>query len=317
MEITGDELLSTPKMIVENIEKKINSKNLKENKKKDLQRINDYIKYIYKFTDFIINSQYNNFILDDFYNLLNEDRKLMNTKNILKKAKEDYTLFNPSFIYYIHNNTNFIDTLFNSLNSSDDSIIYDLSKDNKIDYIPFWFFMLRNLSSMNYIDFDISEKNIKKNIIEKIKNSILINKECNLPIPIEWINLVKNNVNEEIRNINIISFLKYFKGLVENISVQNEDIRNKILNILEEYYNIIIEYVFNGKFDELLSFDLTIIDKFPLISCDPSKTIYEELKKDINEEFNKNLNILKINEKINKFLEKSDNKNEEKAKLIN
>ena len=39
-------------------------------------------------------------------------------------------------------------------------------------------------------------------------------------IPIEeWINLTKINVDEEIRNININSFLKYFKALIENIDI--------------------------------------------------------------------------------------------------
>ena len=101
----------------------------------------------------------------------------MEANNILKKAKEDSSLFNPSFIYYIKSNTNFIDKWFNSINSFDESIIYDLSKKNKIEYIPFWIFILRNLSSMNFIDFDLSENIIKKYIIEKIKTSIISHKE--------------------------------------------------------------------------------------------------------------------------------------------
>ena len=67
-------------------------------------------------------------------------------------------------------------------------------------------------------------------------------------IPIEeWINLTKINVDEEIRNININSFLKYFKALIENIDIQNEDIRLQVLNILEDFYNNIIDYVFEDK----------------------------------------------------------------------
>ena len=99
--------------------------------------------------------------------------------------------------------------------------------------------------------------------------------------------------------------------------MQNEENSNKILDILEDYYSIIIDYVFKGKFDELLSCDLKKDSQFALISYDPSKTIYNELKKDINNEFNKNLNILKINENINKFLDESENNNTEIIKLIN
>ena len=229
------------------MKKEINSKNLNENKKKELQRIIDFIDYIYKFIDAIINREYKYFKLEDLYKLLNEDNKLMKANNILKKAKEDSSLFNPSFIYYIQSNTNFIDKLFNSINSSDESIIYDLSKENKIEYIPFWLFILRNLSSMNFIDFDLSENITKKNIIEKIKTSIISHKENEKIISIEWINLIKINVNEEIRNTNINSFLKYFKALIENIDIQNEDIRLQVLNILEDFYNNIIDYVFEDK----------------------------------------------------------------------
>ena len=100
---------------------------------------------------------------------------------------------------------------------------------------------------MNFIDFDLSENIIKKYIIEKIKTSIISHKENEKIISIEWINLIKINVNEEIRNTNINSFLKYFKALIENIDIQNEDIRLQVLNILEDFYNNIIDYVFEDK----------------------------------------------------------------------
>ena len=175
-EITKEDVGET-KEILDIIQKKIKSSNLNEKKKKELQRISDYIKYIHKLNENIINLKSNNFILDDFNNLLNEQKQLMDVNSILKKAKENSYIFNPSFIYYIHNNSNFIDKLFNLLNSSNESIIYDLSKGKNIDYIPFWLFMLRNLSSLNNIDIDISDKNLKRNKIEKIKKLIIENKE--------------------------------------------------------------------------------------------------------------------------------------------
>ena len=69
-EITGDEIWTTPKIIVQNMKKEINSKNKNEKKNKELQRIIDFIDYIYKFTDVIIDRKYNIFILEDFYKLL-------------------------------------------------------------------------------------------------------------------------------------------------------------------------------------------------------------------------------------------------------
>ena len=92
--------------------------------------------------------------------------------NILKKARENCDIFNPSFIYYINCCTKHINLLFNNINSSKDSIIFDISKGIEIDYIPFWLFALRNLSSLNCIGIDINlyDKNLENDIIEKIKN---------------------------------------------------------------------------------------------------------------------------------------------------
>ena len=106
----------------------------------------------------------------------------MNSSNILKKEKQlieegkNISLYSPSFIYFINNNQNFVNELFTNINNSDKSIIYDLYKKRKINYLPFWLYILRNISSLNCLEYgkkDI-DKNIANDIVNKIKKKNLI-----------------------------------------------------------------------------------------------------------------------------------------------
>ena len=63
------------------------------------------------------------FKLDDFYILIDDENKIFDVNNILKKAKENSDIYNTSFIYYINCYSKFINNLFNSINSSKESII--------------------------------------------------------------------------------------------------------------------------------------------------------------------------------------------------
>ena len=161
-----------------------------EAKKGQLIYVASLVKFVKDVQEMVYNEQKladnNNkfeFKLNDFYNLLNDKNKLMNCSNIFKKQKEfkaegekkNY-LFFPSFIYYINNNQNFINELFSSINNSDKSIIHDLYKKRKINYLPFWLYILRNITSLNCLEYgkkDIDKK-VSEHIIDKIKKKYLI-----------------------------------------------------------------------------------------------------------------------------------------------
>ena len=151
-----------------------------KNKKDSLIAVISCLLFIKDFVNEKENTDIIEFKLDDFYNLLNDKKKLMNSSNILKKEKQlieegkNISLYSPSFIYFINNNQNFVNELFNNINNSDKSIIYDLYKKRKINYLPFWLYILRNISSLNCLEYgkkDI-DKNIANDIVNKIKKKI-------------------------------------------------------------------------------------------------------------------------------------------------
>ena len=154
------------------------------NKKELLIRISNCLNFIKLFQEKIYNKQKENrknyeFKLDDLKNLLNEKNKLINCSNIFKKEKEfeinnDKCFYSPSFIYYLNNNKDYINDLFNNLNASEKSIISDLNKKREIDYLPFWLYILRNISSLNCLEYGKKEidQNISKNIVDKVKKKI-------------------------------------------------------------------------------------------------------------------------------------------------
>ena len=153
-----------------------------KNKKDSLIAVISCLVFINDFVNEKENTDIIEFKLDDFYNLLNDKKKLMNSSNILKKEKQlieegkNISLYSPSFIYFINNNQNFVNELFNNINNSDKSIIYDLYKKRKINYLPFWLYILRNISSLNCLEYgkkDI-DKNIANDIVNKIKKKNLI-----------------------------------------------------------------------------------------------------------------------------------------------
>jgi len=117
--------------------------------------------------------------LDDLNNLINDKNKLINCSNIFKKEKQikeidkDKNIFSTSFIFYINNNQSFINKLFNSINNLDNSIISDLNRKKKLDYLPFWLYILRNISSLNCIEYGKKDDlNLASHISDKIKKKI-------------------------------------------------------------------------------------------------------------------------------------------------
>ena len=151
-----------------------------------LQSIAEAFMFIEHFQNKIFYNQYSNkyqFKLDDFYSLLDDQNRLLNCTNIFRKEKElkesdnNKILFPPSLLFYLNDNQKFVDELFNYLNNSDNSIINDLNhkKRDDINYLPFWLYIFRNISSLNCIEYkrqDIDTK-ITSNIVSLIKNKLL------------------------------------------------------------------------------------------------------------------------------------------------
>ena len=127
----------------------------------------------------------------------------MNSSSIIEKEIKENNkgknLFSASFIFYLNKNRKFIDDLFNSINKSNESIIYD--KNKNINYLPFWLYILRNISSLNCIEYNVNDnidEEIAKHIGDKIKEKISYHLKNKKPLNLKWINLINYKISPEI-----------------------------------------------------------------------------------------------------------------------
>ena len=287
-----------------------------KNKKELFIRIASSLSFIRQFEEKIFKNQKENsknyeFILDDFNNLLNERNKLINCSTIFKKEKEckeiDKTknIFSPSFIYYINNNQTFVNELFNSINNSDSSIISDINRKRKIDYLPFWLYILRNISSLNCIEYGKKENNpnLSGHISDKIKKKISYYLTNNKPLDLKWLNLVLDNISSEIMDPKIHLFYNFFNSLISNLNITGKNLKKFAQDELENYFYDIIDSVFNEKINELLEEDINNNKENNILKFtkSPSSYLYEKIKTKINDKFINVMNESKIYELTNNF----------------
>ena len=293
-------------------------KETSNNKKELLNRLSSCFIFMKHFYEKVINNQKENpknyeFKLDDFYNLLNDKNKLLNCSNIFKKEKEfkdkkeneDICLIPPSFIYFINNNQTFINELFTNLNNSDKSIITDLNKKRKIDYLPFWLYILRNISSLNCLEYSKKEiePKIAETIVDRIKKKISYCLNNKKPLNLSWLNLLLDNISSEILDPKIHLFYDFFNSLINNLNVTSKNLKNFTKDQLEKYFCEIIDSVFDQKLNEILDKNINenkdnIILQF---TKDPSHYLYEKIYLNVNNKFNDVMENDKIYELIENF----------------
>ena len=301
------------------------------NEKKFLERIAEAFDFIEAFQKKIFENQNENnykFDLDDFENLLDDKKNLMNCSEIFKKEKngkdKSKSLFSPSFLFYINNNQADINNLFNDINKSKKSIIFDKNKnkenkdEEKIDYLPFWLYILRNVSSLNCIEYNKNEieKSIANNIVFKIKNKISDCLQEKKPLNLKWMNLILDNISFELLDPTIHLFFYFFNSLVYSLNLSDENLKYFAKKELEKYFFEIIDSVFNENINQVLNEDINDDDKTNIIlkfTKDPSNYLYEKIKEDYNNKFNSDMiingknNILELNDSFNKKFEEISN----------
>ena len=315
--ISGNSLENVDKLdLCKFLDEEAKKEKEESNKKELYTRIASGLNFIKLFQEKILNNQKDNkknyeFKLDDFYNLLNDKNNLMDCSNIFKKEKESIlndkkNLFSPSFIFYINNNQTFINELFDNLNKSEESIISDLNNKRKIDYLPFWLYILRNISSFNCIEFgnkEIDEKT-SKNIVNKIKKNIKDQFKSKKILDIKWLNLITDKISYEIIDPKIHLFYDFFILLNNNIKLTGNYSKNFVKNELENYYYKKIDYLFKEDINKILELTINENTKNTILKLtrNPSSYLFEKIKQDVNKIFldivNKE-NIYDLNEKFN------------------
>ena len=275
--------------------------------------------FIENFQNKIFYNQYSKkyqFKLDDFYSLLDNKKRLLNCANIFKKEKElkesdkNKILFPPSLLFYLNNNQKFVDELFNYINNSDNSIIKDLNSEKKenINYVPFWLFIFRNISSLNYIQYNRQDinTNITDNIISRIKNKLSDCLKNKKPLNFRWLNILLENISFEILEPVIHYFYYFFNSLIMNLNISEENLKDFIIKEIEKYIFEVIDSLFNDKINMTLNQDIyddqnELVLKF---TKNPCSYLKEKLKVYIDDQFKENMiiNGITIQEFNNNFI---------------
>ncbi len=111
----------------------------------------------------------------------------------------------PSFQYFLLNNYNNIEKLLQMVTDEKINNIFELSSYN---YVPFWIFIIRIISSTNYLVFENKENPYKKNLTEIIRKKVLISMQKKQNINLSWIILITDNIKNDIifdkKNSNVL-----------------------------------------------------------------------------------------------------------------
>lgn len=119
-------------------------------------------------------------------------------------------------------------------------------------------------------------------------------------------NLLIDNISSEILESKIHLFYNFFNSLVNNLNLTGKNLKTFAINDFENFFNEIIDSVFNGTFDKLLEDNINenkenMILKF---TKNPSNYLYGKIKEDINKKFMEIMNKENIYELNNDFNDK-------------
>ena len=290
------------------------------NKKNLIQNMIKYYSFIENIEKIIIQQKTKKFTpsLSDLDLLINEkEHTLMDVSTILNNSKntKNNTELNisPTLIYYINENKEIMDKLINKINNSNDSILKDLNKSK--NYIPFWLYILRKVSSIHCIEIKKDEKNPMRTFIrQEIKQSIskyLSNKKNITP---DWINLISINVSNEIMKPTIKEIIIMFGELSKNpnkIITGDKEIKNKVFNILKDVFSQILSLCLDNELEKQINIiplnsNNTVIEFIK----NPSKYIYLKIQKEIINMIEKE--IINYN-----YIENIDNYKNGRKEIIN
>ena len=203
--------------------------------------IKDDVKYILDLAEKIKAGEIEEKPLDfnDMIIFNQKDNKTIEIKELLTHE------MNPSFKFYIIKNLELLKRIFNSeLSKEDISDLFSFQK--KEIYIPFWVFLIRNMSSVNCINYENNNNPFHQEISEFVREKIenLINEEKGNKLDNSWLNLMLDkldDVRNEVEMPNVRLFYYFFNNLFERL---NSDgiIKEKIQNILKDYYIELLNY---------------------------------------------------------------------------
>ena len=150
---------------------------------------------------------------DDLTVLDKGNEKRIEIESLLNKK------INPAFKYYIIKNMQLLKSLVNSkLRNEDISELFNQKENDS--YIPFWVFLIRNMSSVNCVNYENKNNPFSKEITIEVRQQIqdLISENKANEIDNSWLNLVLKEVPNEILIPNVRLFYHYFNYLFDKLN---------------------------------------------------------------------------------------------------
>ena len=186
----------------------------------------------------------NNF--DDVKIFVKENNKRINVEELITEK------INPSFKFYMIKNIKVVGELINTgLKEEDISNLFRPGKET--NYIPFWVFLIRNMSSLNCVYYENKKNNsldvygkIAKEIKSKIANLILDTNKIN-SLENYWINLILDEVPNVINTPNVHLFHSFFNNLFDKLRVNNVKLKNIIQELILNNFYELFDVALNGK----------------------------------------------------------------------
>ena len=186
------------------------------------------------------------------------------------------------------------------------SFIYENNK------ISFWYFQIRVISNIQTFEYNcyryksieinnkfinvgkiLEEENLQNIVEEFIKDEITNLTKKNMPVNINWINLVLNDISPELKitNKNIRHFYEFFAILLADSNGNKKEFKNEIII---EYIIKLFDLIFKNKIADYFNKDINDTkDELIMLIKNPQN----EILKKINEK--KQYNLLKNEIKVN------------------
>ena len=326
---TFDELKEFIKAISESAIDNAPLEHLKPMHIKMAKNIYDTMNIVEYFEKFILEDERKEEIsFEDMIIFKKEERKFFNVEQLLNQN------INLALKYYIITNIQKLEILINSkLTYKDINSVFN-NTSSQI-FIPFWIFILRNMSSCNCINYECNDnENPYKNdltslIREKVNDTIIYNREY---YSNGWLNLILRDIPNEISMPNVHLFYLFFNNICSRSNVSKDGkIKDDIKKLLLEFFKNIIDIEFNNNMNNLLNKDLLSEkeeDNVSLFIKDPENYIKNSLENEYKQKIKNIITVEKFEfliNNVNDILEQIDsglpnaikNKAQDLEKIIN
>lgn len=278
---------------------KIQSKMIKEEKEKNYVYEMIDCMILFEELDKIIKNKKNNiafFNCSDISYLKDFIEEGKNNKNIISTIFEKgKNKINSLILYYINEHKEIFEVLFNILVKSNISFFKSLTKNNNMNYLPFWIYILRKISSINCIEIKENEKPLKKYLKEQIKDKLTTYISENKKFGTDWINLISIDISNELLEKTTRNIAIFFDILCKNINKDFlKNFKDDIINIFKKLFSSLIQLVFDNKLINLIECPLLSSNHIIInFIVNPSKYIYSIIKDSISIKFKSEIDKIK------------------------